>query len=75
MKAFFFCSGDTGYVSDFMPFLDFFLSLTNIVIMDVYLKSFIFLCLWRAILICDSTGALSLFLAFSVRPKALTALK
>ena len=26
-------------------------------------------------LMCDSTGALSLFLDFSVRPKALTALK
>ena len=29
MKAFF-CSGDTGYVSYFMHFLDFFLSLRNI---------------------------------------------
>ena len=47
-------------------FLIFFLSLTNIVIIDEYLKSSIFLCLWRAILMCDSTGALSLFLAFSV---------
>ena len=67
MKAFFFFfSGDIGYVSYFMPFFDFFLSLTNIVIIDVCLKSSIFLCLWRAILMCDSTGALSLFLAFSV---------
>ena len=44
-------------------------------IIDVYLKSSIFLCLWRVILMYDSTGALSLFLAFSVRPKALNALK
>ena len=43
-----------------------FLSLKNIVIIDVYLKSSIFLCLWRAILMCDSIGALSLFLAFNV---------
>ena len=52
-----------------------FLSLKNIVIIDVYLKSSIFLCLWRAILMCDSIGALSLFLAFSVRPKDLGAPK
>ena len=48
-----------------------FLSLKNIVIIDVYLKSSIFLCLWRAILMCDFIGALSLFLAFSVRSKEL----
>ena len=54
--------GDIGYALYFMPFLDFFLSLKNIVIIDVYLKSSIFLCLWRAILMCDSIGALSLFL-------------
>ena len=58
--------GDIGYGSYFMPFLDFFLSLKNIVIIDVYLKSSIFLCLWRMILMCDSIVALSLFLAFSV---------
>ena len=62
---------DTGYASYFMSFLDFFLSLKNIVIIDVYLKSSIFLCLWRAILMCDSIVALSLFLALTVRPKDL----
>ena len=64
--------GDTEYASYFMPFLDFFfLSLKNIMIINVYLKSSIFLCLWRAILICDSIRVLSLFLAFSVRQKDL----
>ena len=48
-----------------------FLSLNNIVIIDVYSKSSIFVCLWRAILMCDSIGALYLFLAFSVRSKDL----
>ena len=52
-----------------------FLFLKNIVIIYVYLKSSIFLCLWRAILICDSIGALFLFLDFSVRPKDLAAPK
>ena len=63
--------GDSGYASYFMPFLDFFFSPKNILIIDVYLKSSIFLCIWRAILICDSIGALSLFLAFSVLPNDL----
>ena len=65
--------GDTRYAPYFMPFLEF-LSLKNIVIIDVFLKSSIFLCLWR-ILMCDSIGALSLFLAFSVQPKDLAAPK
>ena len=37
--------GDIGYASYFMPFFYLFLSLKNIMIIDVYLKSSIFLCL------------------------------
>ena len=48
-----------------------FLSLNNIVIIDVCLKSSIFLFLWREILMCDSIGALYIFLSFSVRSKDL----
>ena len=66
--------GDTRYASYFLPFLEFFVSEKQsdyrCILEIIYISMFM-----EVILMCDSIEALSLFLAFSVRPKDLAAPK